>query len=109
MSISRALENVWKSDWTEDRAKRSRMNVQIEYQPKLVIEENTKRRLAPPNFSPNYKQFDQLLQTVKNETAVLNLVLKSFLQISILSLISTFMRKRISRFKYFVSQCRKNP
>ena len=31
-------------------------------------------RLAPAYFSPNYKYFDQILQTVKNETTVLNLV-----------------------------------
>ena len=33
--------------------------------------------LVPVKFSPNYKQFDQLLQTVKNKTTILNLVLKS--------------------------------
>ena len=44
-------------------------------------------RLAPAYFSPNYKYFDQLLQTVK-KTTVLNLVFKEFLQTSILPLIS---------------------
>ena len=45
-------------------------------------------RLAPAYFSPNYKYFDQLLQTVKNETTVLNLIFKGFLQTSIRPLIS---------------------
>ena len=36
-------------------------------------------RLAPVQILPNYKYFDQLLQTVKNETTVLNLVFKAFL------------------------------
>ena len=40
-------------------------------------------RLAPAYFSPNYKYFDQLLQTVKNKTTVLILVFKEFLQTSI--------------------------
>ena len=44
--------------------------------------------LAPAYFSPNYNYFDQLLQTVKNKTTVLILVLKEFLQTSIPSLIS---------------------
>ena len=43
--------------------------------------------LAPANFSPNYKDFDQLLQTVKNKTTVLILVFKEFLQTSIPPLI----------------------
>ena len=45
-------------------------------------------RLAPAYFSPNYKYFDQLLQTVKNKTTVLILVFKEFLQTSIRPLIS---------------------
>ena len=45
-------------------------------------------RLAPVYFSPNYKYFDQLLQTVKNKTIVLNLDFKEFLQTSIPPLIS---------------------
>ena len=44
--------------------------------------------LAPAYFSPNYKYFDQLLQTVKNKTIVLILVFKEFLQTSIPPLIS---------------------
>ena len=44
--------------------------------------------LAPAYFSPNYKYFDQLLQTVKNKTTVLILVFKEFLQTSIPPLIS---------------------
>ena len=39
-------------------------------------------RLAPAFISPNYKYFDQLLQTVKNKTTSLNLVFKEFLQTS---------------------------
>ena len=36
-------------------------------------------RLAPAYFSPDYKYFDQLLQTVENRTTVSILVLKEFL------------------------------
>ena len=44
--------------------------------------------LAPAYFWHNYKYFDQLLQTVKNETTVVILVFKEFLQTSIRPLIS---------------------
>ena len=50
-------------------------------------------RLAPAYFSPNYKYFDQLLQTVKNKTTVLILVFKEFLQASIRPLISVLYAK----------------
>ena len=50
-------------------------------------------RLAPAYLSPNYKYFDQLLQTVKNKTTVLNLVFKEFLQTSIPPLISVLYAK----------------
>ena len=50
-------------------------------------------RLAPAYFSPNYKYFDQLLQTVKNKTTVLILVFKEFLQTSIRPLISVLYAK----------------
>ena len=50
-------------------------------------------RLALANFSPNYKYFDQLLQTVKNKTTVLNLVFKEFLQTSISPMISVLYAK----------------
>ena len=43
--------------------------------------------LGPANFSPTYKCFDQLLQTVKNATSVLLLAFKGILQTSIPSLI----------------------
>ena len=46
--------------------------------------------LVPAYFSPNYNYFDQLLQTVKNKTTVLILVLKEFLQTSIPPLLSIF-------------------
>ena len=49
-------------------------------------------RLAPAYLSPNYKYFDQLLQTVK-KTTVLILVFKEFLQTSIRSLISVLYAK----------------
>ena len=49
--------------------------------------------LAPAYFSPNNKYFDQLLQTVKNKTTVLNLVFKEFLQTSIPPLISVHHAK----------------
>ena len=56
-------------------------------------------RLAPAYFPPSYKYFDQLLQTVENETTVLNLVFKGFLQTSIPSLISILYAKEgVSRF-----------
>ena len=48
--------------------------------------------LAPAYFSPNYKYFDQLLQTVK-KTTVLILVFKEFSQHSIRPLISVFYAK----------------
>ena len=50
-------------------------------------------RLAPAYFSPNYKYFDQLLQTVENKTTVLILVFKEFLQKSIRPLISVLYAK----------------
>ena len=49
--------------------------------------------IAVAHFSPKYKYFDQLLQTVKNETTVLNLVFKFLLQTSIEPLISVFYSK----------------
>ena len=49
--------------------------------------------LAPANFSPNYKNFDQLLQTVKNKTIVLILVFKEFLHTSIPPLIFVLYAK----------------
>ena len=49
--------------------------------------------LARAYFSPNYKYFDQLLQTVKNKTTVLTLVFKQFLQTSIPTLISVLYAK----------------
>ena len=49
--------------------------------------------LAPAYFSPNYKYFDQLLQTVKNKTTVLILVFKELLQTSIPPLISVLYAK----------------
>ena len=50
-------------------------------------------RLAPAYFSPNYKCFDQLLQTVKNKTTVSILVFKEFLQTSIWPLTSVLYAK----------------
>ena len=67
--------------------------------------------LPPAYFSPKYKFFDQFFQTVKNETAVSNLVVKGFLQTSISLLISVFYAREffitIFRWKFVVSQCRK--
>ena len=51
-------------------------------------------RLAPAYFLQEYKFFDRLLLTVKNETTVRNLVNESFLQTSIPSLLSTFYAKK---------------
>ena len=50
-------------------------------------------RLAPAYFSPNYKCFDQFLQTVKNKTTVLIIVFKEFIQTSIPPLISVYYAK----------------
>ena len=50
-------------------------------------------RLAPAYFSPNYRYFDQLLQTVKNKTTVLILVFKEFSQTSIPPLIFVLYAK----------------
>ena len=55
-------------------------------------------RLAPAYFSPNYKYFIQLLQTVKDRTTVLILVFKEFLQTSIPPLISVTSAKRYHDF-----------
>ena len=55
------------------------------------------RRLAPAYFSPNYKYFDQFLQTVQNKTTVSILVFKEFLQINSTTDFSTLC-KRVSRF-----------
>ena len=49
--------------------------------------------LAPAYFSPNYKYFDQILQTVKNKTTLLILVFEEFLQTSIPPLISILYAK----------------
>ena len=54
-------------------------------------------RLAPAYFSPNYKNFDQFLQTVKNKTTVLILVFKEFLQINSTADFCTLC-KRVSLF-----------
>ena len=54
--------------------------------------------LAPASFSPNYKFLNPLLQTVKNETTVLILVFKQFLQTSIPPLISVLYSKGLSLF-----------
>ena len=53
-------------------------------------------RLAPAYFSPNYKYFDQLLQTVKNKTTVLNLVFRVFTNINSTTDFCTLC-KRVSR------------
>ena len=49
--------------------------------------------LAPAYFSPNYKNFDQILQTVKYKTTVLLLVVKEFLRTSIPLLTSVLYAK----------------
>ena len=54
-------------------------------------------RLATAYFSPNYKYFDQFLQTVINKTTVLILVFKEFLQINSTTDFCTLC-KRVSRF-----------
>ena len=63
--------------------------------PKICLNEWLEQdgRLAPAYFSPNYKYFDQLLQTVKNRTTVLILVFKEFLQTPIWPLISVLYAK----------------
>ena len=53
----------------------------------------TKRPASTGIFLPNYKYFDQLLRTVRNKTAVLNLVFKEFLRTSIPPLISVLYAK----------------
>ena len=61
-------------------------------------------RLPPASFSPEYKDFDQHLQTVKNKTTVLILVFKEFLQINsttdfctLCKMVSQFSLEKISR------------
>ena len=56
--------------------------------------------LTPANFSPNYKYFDQLLQTVKNKTNVLILVFKKFLQTSVPPMISVLYAKGYHDFLF---------
>ena len=55
-------------------------------------------RLARAYLSPNYKYFDQLLQTGKIKTTVLNLVFKEFLPTSIPPLISLLYAKGYNDF-----------
>ena len=55
-------------------------------------------RQAPAYFSPNYKYFDQFLQTVENKTTVLISVFKEFLPTSIWPLISVLCAKRYHDF-----------
>ena len=65
---------------------------------RMLHDEKQDDRLAPAYFSPNCKYFDQLLQTVKNESTVLNLVFKGFFT-NINSTIDFYtLCKRVSRF-----------
>ena len=50
-------------------------------------------RPAPAYFSPNYKYFDQLFQTVKNQSTISILVFNEFVQTSIRPLISVLYAK----------------
>ena len=54
--------------------------------------------LAAAFFSPNYKYFDQHLETLKNKTTVLILVFKESLQTSIAPLISVLYAERYHDF-----------
>ena len=65
-------------------------NVKKPYRKRSIQQDG---RLAPAYFSPNYKYFDLLLQTVRNKTTVLILVFKEFLQASIRPLISVLYAK----------------
>ena len=51
-------------------------------------------RLAPAYFSPNYKYFDQFLQTVKNETTVWIQFSKVFYKHQLHHWFLYFMQKR---------------
>ena len=57
-----------------------------------------KAQNMPVVAARNYKYFDQLLQTVKNKTTVLNLSFKEFLQTSISPLICVFCAKGYHNF-----------
>ena len=72
-----------------------------DYQRPSIFSKNVKQdgRLAPAYFSPNYKYFDQLLQTVKNKITVLILVFKEFLQTSTRPLISVLHAKGYHDFQ----------
>ena len=75
---------------------------------KLNIEQDG--RLAPAYFSPNYKYFDQFLQTVKNKTTVLILVFRVFTNINSTTDFCTLC-KSVSRFsveKYYLSHSAEN-
>ena len=66
--------------------------------------------LAPAYFSPNYKYFDQHLQTVKNETTALNLVFEGFLPTSILPLnYILYAKEGVSRFSVEICFCLTEP
>ena len=64
----------------------------------LCFDKQQDSRLASAFFSPDYKYFDQLWQTVKNKTTVLNLVFKEFLETSIPPLFSVLHSKGYHNF-----------
>ena len=61
--------------------------------PEGLTECQTRRPASTGMSSPNYKFFDQLLQTVKNQTTLLISVFKKFLQTSIPPPISVLYAK----------------
>ena len=63
----------------------------------LIVGIHTRRPASTGYFSPNYKYFDQFLQTIKNKTTVLILVFKEFLEINSTTDFCTSC-KRVSRF-----------
>ena len=72
----------------------------------FLLKLETRRLASTVTFFASYYNFDQLLQTVKNETTVLNLVFKGFLQTSIPLLIFIFYAEEfLPRFsvKIFLS------
>ena len=62
-------------------------------------------RLAPAKFLTNYKFFDQILLTVKNETSVLIIVFIEFLQTPIPPLISVLFAKGYHDFFHLKNFC----
>ena len=84
LSLLSGIEKVWIRGWGEEVSQFSVEN---------YLSHSAEKLPAPVHFSPKYKYFDQLLQTIKNKRTVLILVFKEFLQTLIRSMISVLYAK----------------